>query len=469
MARLMRCKYCGTLQDEPPGAKICVQCGGELVWEDAVPLARGSYVTAQLALDQIAAPAGQTTERHLVLTVETPDAVPQQEQVQTASGRNTMHFVAVLDVSGSMGGSKIKAAKQAVQDAVHRLQDGDIFTLVTFASDVRCTLSAKRVDANLRRVIKSALTEIRAGGQTALCGGLEQGIQQVTQAPQSTNLVLLLSDGQANVGETDVEAVGRRALEARGKGVTVSTLGVGRDYNEALMAEIAIDGGGRFYHLSDASQIAAYLTGELGEMASLAARNAVVTLDLPAGTNLQSLSAAYPVSGHDVSLGDIPVSTSLEVILRVLLPPQPAGSRLPIEGLLRYQSPAGSALTTTLNQVTVRYDLESAFDLTDGVVKPTVRRVLGQMQAAGVLSTSKAAARSPEKARQESKVALASMRAYAQLLGKDDEAEETLAKGEEILGFMAAPAPTPEASARAKAATYGAVRRQRGSKDFDKT
>jgi Ca-activated chloride channel family protein len=466
MPRLMRCKYCGTLQDEPSGAKICVQCGGELVWEEPSPQG-GSYVTAQLELDQIAAPAGQITERHLMLTVETPDVVPQHEQVKTKSGREALHFVAVLDVSGSMSGNKIQAAKQAVQDAVHRLQEGDVFTLVTFSTDVRCTLSAKRVDANLRRVIKSALDEIRAGGQTALCGGLERGIQEAAQALRATNLVLLLSDGQANVGETDIESVGRRAIEARAKGVTVSALGVGRDYNEALMAEIAIDGGGRFYHIADASQIAAYLTGELGEMASLAARNVVVTLDLPAGTSLQSLSAAYPVEGQSVSLGDIPVSTSLEVVLRVLLPPQQAGARLPIGGTLRYQSPAGNALSAALNRVTVRYDRESAFVLTEGVVKPTARRVLEHMRAASVLSTSRAAAKSVREAEQESKVALASMRAYARLMGQDDEAEETLAQGAEVLGFVAAR--SPAASAKAKAATHEAMRRQRGSKDFGET
>jgi Ca-activated chloride channel family protein len=463
----MRCKYCGTLQDEPQGVKVCVQCGGELVWEKAPTPEGRSYIRAQLELDQIAAPGGQVVERHLVVTVETPDAVPQGEQTRSLSGRDALHFVAVLDISGSMSGAKIAAAKQAVRDAMHRLQDVDVFSLVTFSTDVRCPLSAKPVDAGLRRVVESSLQEIRAGGQTALCGGLELGITQAVDARQATNLVLLLSDGQANVGETDVEAVGRRAIKARAKGVTVSTLGVGNDYNEALMAEIAIDGGGRFYHIADASQIAAYLTGELGEMTSLATRNAVVTLDLPAGTGVHTLSSAYPVHGFNVSLGDIPVSTSLEVILRVLLPPQAVGTRLPIEGVLKYRSPAGTELSTPLNRVTVRYDRESAFVLTEGVVKPVVRRVLGHMQATGVLATSKAATRSVQDAQQESATALSSMRKYAALLGEDKEAAETLAEGAEVLRFMAAPA-APAAKRQAKAATHAAMRRHRGSKDFDK-
>jgi secreted protein with Ig-like and vWFA domain len=464
MPRLMRCKYCGTLQDEPRGAKICVQCGGELTFE-VQPTQKGrSYVKAQLELDQIAAPTDQIVERHLVITVEAPDTVPVEEQVDTASGREPLHFVAVLDTSASMVGNKIRAAKEAVRQAMHRLVDDDVFSLVTFATDVRCLLEAKRVDAGFRRVVESALQEIQAEGNTALCGGLELGVQKALANLEKTNLVLLLSDGQANVGETDVKAVGCRAMETRSKGVTVSTLGVGYAYNEAMMAGIAIEGGGRFYHIANASQIAAYLRGELGEVASLAARDAAVTLNLPASTGVQTLSAAYPVQGHTVSLGDIPAATTLEVVARVLLPPQPTGSRLPIDGALSYQSPAGNALTTQLNRVTVRYEKVSLFAPAEGVVRPTIVRVLGHMRASGVLATSKAATRGLAEARRESEVSLATMRKYAMPLGDDVEVADTLSETERLLREIAEP--RAETSDLLKETTSLAMRLHRGTKDF---
>jgi Ca-activated chloride channel family protein len=308
------------------------------------------------------------------------------------------------------------------------------------------------------------LQEIWAEGNTALCGGLELGVLEVLANLEKTNLVLLLSDGQANVGETDVEAVGRRAMAARSKGVTVSTLGVGRDYNEAMMAEIATEGGGRFYHIAKASQIAAYLTGELGEIASLAARNAAVILNLPAGTGAQTQSAAYPVQGHTVSLGDIPTATTLEVVVRMLLPPQPTGSRLPIDGALNYQSPAGNALTTQLNRVTVRYEKVSLFAPAEGVVRPIIVRVLGHMRASGVLATSKAATRGLAEARRESKVSLAAMRKYAMPLGDDVEVADTLSETEALLKEIAEP--RAKTSDVLKDSTGLAMRLHRGSKDF---
>jgi Ca-activated chloride channel family protein len=458
----MRCKYCGILQDEPQGAKVCVQCGGELAFPPADPWSAEAktYIRAQLELDQIAAPCDQPVERYLVLTIETPVSVPAAEQTPASSGRGPLHFVAVLDVSGSMRGDKIAAAIEAVRQAAQRLQDQDLFTLVTFATDVQCPLSCRRVNASFRRVIASSLQEIQAGGQTALCGGLELGIQQVVASPGATNLVLLVSDGQANVGETEIEAIGRRAIDARARAMTVSTLGVGQDYNEALMAEIAIDGGGRFYHIADASRIAAYLTGELGEVASLAARDLVVDLRLPAKTEVQTLSAAYPVRSHTVALGDIPLATTLEVVIRLLLPPHPSGSRLPLGGVLSYITPAGNKASMPLNDVTLRYQSTGQWTPVAGAVKPIVRRVLDHMQAAGVLAISRAATHSPGDAQQRSQERLGAMREYASLLGEDGQALGALADSERLLNEVAAASPA------AKAATHAAMRRHRGSKDF---
>ncbi len=471
MPRLMRCLYCGLLQDEPTGVKTCVRCGGELVFE-APPPSR-SYVRAQMELDQINAPADQIVDRHLVLTIQTPPQVPEGETAPTESGREPMGFTAVLDVSGSMRGRKMESAKEAVRQAIRRLQDGDIFSMVTFASRVRTVLEPTRVSGDLRREAEEILQQVRAGGKTALCGGLEAGIEAALAQTQETNLVLLLSDGQANVGETDLEAVGERALEARDCGITTSTLGVGRDYNEALMVEIAVQGGGRFYHVVSANQIVPYVAGELGEAGALAARDATLHLALPKGTGVQPFSSAYavgspPAPGEGlglemaVKLGDIPADTQLEVVLRLLLPPQPAGSRLPVEGHLTYCSPAGNDLTTPLNTVTLRFVALAAFDRREGAVRPVVERVLEQMKARSVLGAARAAAvQGSAAAAKHAGLSVAELRDYASLLG-DDVAKGVASEQQQTLGAMAA---APDA---AKAAVSRAFRHQHGTKDFDK-
>jgi Mg-chelatase subunit ChlD len=466
MPRLMRCQYCGVLQDEPAGAKTCVRCGGELAFEsEPPPNERASYVQIQMELDQVMAPAGRNVERHLLITLRTPAQVPTTQAAHIEAGRPPLSFTAVLDVSGSMHGEKLMQAKDAVRLALRRLHDGDVLSLVTFSSDISCVLEPTTVNGHTRRIVESALQEITAGGLTALCGGLERGLEKAVSVKQETNLVLLLSDGGANVGETDIEKVGHRGYEARQKGIIVSTLGVGIDYNEALMVEIATQSGGRFYHIQRADQISAYLSGELGEVAALAARDAQIHLTIPAGAMLMPLSAAYPAqqdgSQATIAIGDIPSDIELEIPIRVALPAQPLGSKLSFEGALTYRSPAGNHLKSSLNRVTVRFVEQPAFHLRDGVIVPVVERVLEHIKAASVLGVSRAMAKSAAEGAQQVDTGLARLWEYAALLGDERAAAEAQGIEGEFAALRFAPA-------AAKGVVAMAFSRQRSTKKFDK-
>lgn len=309
MTQLMRCPYCGLLQDEPTGVKSCSRCGAGLEYESQIPV-KQLYLQVQMELDQVAAPADQNLERYLLVTIRTPNKVPQKEAGPIEVGRPPLNFTAILDVSGSMQGEKIEQAKLAIQRAVKYLRAGDTFSLVTFSDNFTVPFEPSLVNDKTLQIVELALQQITAGGMTALCSGLEAGIEKAGVLAQDTNLVLLLSDGQANVGETDLEKIGNRAFQARQHNKLVSCLGIGLDYNEALLVEIATQGGGRFYHLLNANQIPTYLAGELGEVATLAARDVKINLTIPDGATLIPLSATYPVQQTGgraiVAVGDIP-------------------------------------------------------------------------------------------------------------------------------------------------------------------
>ncbi len=465
MPSLMRCQYCGLLQDEPVGVKACTRCGGELIFEDKPPAgAQGSYLEAQMELDQVMAPAGQNIDRYLLITLRTPSRVPPEQAAPTESGRLPLSFTAVLDVSGSMHGSKLVHAKEAVRQSMQRLHDGDMLSLVTFANEVNCVIEPTEMNPDTRQLVASTLDEITAGGLTALCSGLEMGLERAATVKRETNLVLLLSDGQANVGETDLELVGQRGYQGRQSGMIVSTMGVGGDYNEALLAEIAAQSGGRFYHVKQASQIGAYLTGELGEVAALSARDAEIHIQLPAGVVLFPLSAAYPArqDGNQVviSIGGIPDDIDLEIPLRLSIPSQPVGARISVVGKVTYLSPAGNPLFTGLNRVTVRFKDVAAYELRDGVISPVVEQVLNQREAAQVLNFSRAIAIDPSQGTKQGRKDIDSLRAYASLLG-DDRAEQV------ATGFEARLAEMQSDKRAAKNLVYAAFASMRSMKDFD--
>lgn len=464
--KLMRCLYCGLLQDEPRGAKICSRCGGELEYEQKpISGATASYVQAQMELDQVNAPAGQDIDRYVLVTLRTPTEVPASEKAPTKSGREPINFTAVLDVSGSMSGEKINHAREAVRQALARLQDGDIFSLVTFSSEEKCLQEPVVIDPHSRTQIAQSIEKITAGGNTALCAGLQLGLAKAHSFIQKSNLVLMLSDGQANVGETDLEKIGLHAALARKEGITTSTLGIGLDYNEALMANLASEGGGRFYHLQDPYQIGPFLTGELGEMVNYAARKAELLLDLPPGAALIPLSSAYPSAIRDqrvnVTIGVIPCDVELEIPLRLILPTQNEGAKLSVEGELRFISPADHSYVVPLNRVTLRFVRQSGFHSTAGVVTPVAEKILEQMKATQMVHYSTLRATRPHQAMAEAHKDLDLLSQYAERLGHRRAKTERASMESSIREMTFDPL-------AAKLGIFNANMRTRATKDFGK-
>jgi Ca-activated chloride channel family protein len=452
------------LQDEPAGTKTCSRCGGGLEFEQGLPNGqKPAYIQAQLELDQVAAPAGQNVERYVLLTISAPKQVPETEAAPPGKPRPPLTFTAVLDVSGSMQGEKINQAKEAVRQSLRCLRPGDVFSLVTFASEVRQPVKPTVIDSRSVEAAVEALEKIQAGGMTALSGGLERGIKDALRQKQDNTLVLLLSDGQANVGETDLEKVGQQGWQARQKGLVVSTLGVGDDYNEALMAEIATQGGGRFYHIDSANMIPAFLAGELGEVAALAGRDMTATLNVPAGATVVPLSAAYPVEQKGgqavVKIGDVPCETELEIPLRLALLAQAEGTKLSLDGGLEFRSPAGNLWKSPLNRVTVRFKKSAGYQIQEGIVMPVAERVFTQLKAASVLGFSRSRALRPETAEAQSNLIMDQLNQYAVLLGKDRAEQEIDMVRDQMAAFIASPA-------AAKWAVADAHRKMRSSKDF---
>jgi Ca-activated chloride channel family protein len=466
MPQIMRCQYCGLLQDEPHGVKECRRCGGELAFEQPTPPdPHGSYLQVQMELDQVSAPAGQTIDRHLLVSIRTPSQVPPEQAAATGSGRPPLNLSAVLDVSGSMRGDKLLYMKQAVRQALRFLRRGDGVALIVFSDSARLLQEHTPVDERVQAALENTLAKVTATGSTALDAGLALGIEQAIKQPFDSNLVLLLSDGQANIGETDLEKVGMRASQARTAGLVVSTLGVGHDYNEALMSEIAVQGGGRFYHVESPDQIVPYLTGELGEAADLAARDVQIRINLPPGAVLVPFSAAYKAEMVDgkalISIGDIPRDLEVEIPLRLTLYSGNAGSRLSLDGELVYRSPAGSQLVSALNRVTVRFVAGLAFQLNEGVVTPVAERVAKQMRAAQVLRFARASARGIGEELSQAERERGRLKEYVQLLG-DEKARQMLGELEQDLQHVRAASPA------AKHVTAQAFKANRFMRDLDK-
>jgi len=171
----------------------------------------------------------------------------------------------VLDVSGSMAGASIDHAKKAAEALVQKLEPGDHFSLVTFSSDASVIVPTGAIGPRRAKVIDTIRAIVTEGG-TNVSSGLDLGYAQANAkgSPEdAVKVVMLLSDGHANGGDTNPKSLALRSARAFQEGVQTSTFGIGSDFDGALLASIADQGAGAYYYLAEPAQIAPALTKEL--------------------------------------------------------------------------------------------------------------------------------------------------------------------------------------------------------------
>lgn len=198
------------------------------------------------------------------------------------SERPPVNLTLVLDRSGSMSGDKLEKAREAAIEVIRRLSPEDLFSLVIFDNEVRTLIPARHV--RNRGEMEDLVCSIRAGGGTALYAGVAQGASELRRNLESRRYVyrmILLSDGQANVGPSSPAELGWFGRSLVKEGISVTTIGLGLGYNEDLMTRLAQASDGNTYFAESSSDLERIFNGELGDVLSVVARRVVLTLDFP--------------------------------------------------------------------------------------------------------------------------------------------------------------------------------------------
>ena len=197
--------------------------------------------------------------------------------------RTPLNLAVVLDRSGSMTGAKIEKARQAAMGLVDQLAPGDLFSLIAYSDHAEVLVPAQELED--KEAVKSRISHIRPGGSTALYAGVELGATEIQRhlSSRRINRVILLSDGLANVGPSaprDLRQLGHALSE---RGISVTTIGVGDDYNEDLMAGLAEASDANYYYVKDTERLPEIFARELGELVTVAAREVRIEITCPKG------------------------------------------------------------------------------------------------------------------------------------------------------------------------------------------
>jgi Ca-activated chloride channel family protein len=138
--------------------------------------------------------------------------------------RTSVNVAIVLDKSGSMAGDKIRRAKEAAIAAVDRLGANDIVSVIAYDDLVEVLVPATKVSD--RQAIRNAILRLEAGGSTGLFAGVSKGASEVRKFAerQRVNRIILLSDGQANVGPSSPSELGSLGASLIKEGISVTTM-----------------------------------------------------------------------------------------------------------------------------------------------------------------------------------------------------------------------------------------------------
>jgi Ca-activated chloride channel family protein len=218
-----------------------------------------------------------------------------------------------------------------VEQALRLLRPEDRFTLVVYDQEVDVLAPAALATPEAKQLALSRLQAVGPRGSTDLHAGWSSAAAQIgaTLRDDAVTRVLVLTDGLANHGITEPPALLKTAGDLRRLGVATTTFGVGADFDERLLRDIAHEGGGNFYFIESPAQIADLLSSELGEALEVVARDAVLHLALPAGAEAETLNRFRVTRAGDelrVHLGDLVSAQELRVVVRLQFPTGAPGS-----------------------------------------------------------------------------------------------------------------------------------------------
>jgi Ca-activated chloride channel family protein len=287
-----------------------------------------------------------------------------------ASQRLPLRLALVVDRSGSMQGRKLDLAKHSVRAVVERLDERDQVALVVFDHDIEILQRLAPASGAVKAGLAEALLGVEARGATALHEGWLAGCHEVAAlsvaADGAVARCFLLTDGLANRGLTDPEAIATQAADVLANaGVGTSTFGIG-DYDEQVLGPMAVAGSGQFHHLRTPEDIAHAFVRELGEMLSVAARRVRLEIEVEAGVRVEVVSDYHATHAGERSRWGLPVGDLLpgevrHVVVRFGFPPGALQERRAVRSRVVWMAEDGER-RTEWQEVAFTYAGHSACD-----------------------------------------------------------------------------------------------------------
>lgn len=272
--------------------------------------------------------------------------------------RSPLNLALVVDRSTSMQGIRLDCVKAAAHQIVDSLQDGDFLSIVVFSDRAEVGVPSQALKD--RASIHNRIAGIWASGGTEILHGLQAGLEQVHtfHSDKTISHVVLLTDGQTYGDHDKCIAEARRAGLQR---VGISTIGIGEDWNDALLSETARQANGRSAYIAHPRQIHQTLQDYIHSLRGVVVHNLHLTLRFSEGVALEGAFRCIPqierliFQDSALELGLLQYDSYIRVLLELAVSPLPEGK----QRLAQFE--LEGAVPSTDERGRLLYDLEIEF------------------------------------------------------------------------------------------------------------
>ena len=263
-----------------------------------------------------------------------------------------------IDRSSSMGGEKLLAVKKALRAHIEHLRPADILSIVAF--DNRAEVIARAEPKQLREVLISAVDRLNERGGTEIAKGLEAALEEARRFSRQSMVshIILLTDGKTY---GDEERCLELAFQARQQGIAITALGIGTEWNDHLLDQMADLSEGLSDYLAGADDIAAAIDLRVRTLRNTLATNVQLSLELEGGVRLRRVTRVAPDIAELMDAAPADQRWMLAREAEMSVGTISAGNQGPALALLwEIMLPANVSGRYMLGQMTIQYDIPYA-------------------------------------------------------------------------------------------------------------
>ncbi len=318
--------------------------------------------------------APRTSRNHLLVKIMGTGAA--------MGARMPLNLCLILDRSGSMEGPPMDYMKRACGYVVDLLEPSDVLSIVAFEERAEVIMPARRV-VN-KTLIKEHINRLEVGNTTNLYDGIAMGASQIASVASAgyVNRALLFTDGEPTAGNKDFHSIVGQVAEQKSRGITVTALGFGMEYNEELLAGIARQSGGNYYYITRPELIPEIFRKELETLMNVVARNIRMRVQMSRWVQVRQVFGKLPTYGYrsaEVTLADLERGEVQTSIVELSLEPHPGGKfRVAIVEVIYDDSTTGRTETVSAD-VVIEFTLDER--LVASSINPLVQREIEVAEA----------------------------------------------------------------------------------------